>query len=639
MQRLNPIDLLGLDPQAVTDVLNQWGVDVDMPTVKYYMYGLILVGIVLLFILRHLLSFNLKRKKLRDWRQKKIEEKLRREFSAFIDKKENLWVRLWHFVVGNSSKEIFIETKFQANPPHDKEDPYENVSTEPQQNLIEFYIKKVLVKDSMPKFLYCVLGGSGMGKTTFAANLVKRYILAHTESDLPYDIFLYSLSNEAVMQDIKNVQKPESSILILDALDENNEAVKSYSDFIDKLEDAIRNFRIVIITCRTQFFANEEAEPRKSKLTYYSKGKTFQEYTRHYISVFDNDDIKNYIGQKFRSKKKRKSAERIVEKCSSVLVRPLMLSYIEDLVDYNPSDSLFASDIYKALINKWIEREVNFWETQKNCVMPELNLQLHDFSEKLAVDIIHNREIRGGLFLSSTDFEDFLRKNQFTGPYSYSGRSLVNRDSAGNYKFAHKSFLEYFLALHMFRSGEDFPLNGMDMLQKFYQEMCIKEFSELAAHSKVDNGFYQKTYPVLIINSTEGYALEHMNMVMKWKIIMISWGAVTEKLWSWLKSCEQLDTLVIFNYNGAYSLNPILNLHLESLYISGESTPGKTFVKKMKPQTHAITWDLVTKHQKITCKDIDWVMHRIEMKYITDNRTAILEKITGNNRIINNVKR
>lgn len=366
-----------------------------------------------------------------------------------------------------------------------------------------------------------------MGKSTFAVNLVKRYISVHTEADMPYDIFLFSLSNETVMQDIENVTNPESSILILDALDENTEAVKDYASFINRLEDAIRNFRIVIITCRTQFFADEEAEPHQSKLTYYSKERSFQEYTRHYISVFDNEDINSYISQKFKSRRKRKSAERIVGKCSSVLVRPLMLSYIEDLVDYQPSETLYTCDIYAVLIDKWIEREVKIWETRKHEFMPELNVQLHDFSEKLALDIFRNRESRGGLFIGTADFHRFLTENQFTDPYSYSGRSLVNRDSVGYIKFAHKSFLEYFLALQMFKNGEVIPFGGMDVLREFYREMCIKEFNSLIGQNRVDRGYFSGSYPVLIINDTDGYSLEHMDMVDKWSIVMVAWGCCT----------------------------------------------------------------------------------------------------------------
>ena len=627
MRSIISVDLLGLDPSNIAEMLNQWGVAVEVSTVKYYLYWITPFAVIGFLLIPFLWTWYRKKSKTKEWRRTKIEEKLRREFSDFIDETHNPFVSLWYSIIGKESKNIFIETKFQIKPPHDKEDPQENVFTEPRVNLIEFYIKKVLVKDNKPKFLYCVLGGSGMGKSTFAVNLVKRYISVHTETDIPYDIFLYSLSNETVMQDIENVAQPESSILILDALDENTEAVKNYTDFISRLEDAIRNFRIVIITCRTQFFANEESEPHKSKLTYYTKGKSFQEYTRHYISVFDNEDINSYIRQKFKSRKKRKSAMRIVGRCSSVLVRPLMLSYIEDLVDYNPSGKFYACDIYSVLIDKWIEREVDFWATKKHGDTAEQKARLHDFSEKLALDIYRNRESRGGLFISGDDFEQFLKEQQFTDPYSYSGRSLVNRDSVGYVKFAHKSFLEYFLALQMFKNGEKISFGGMDVLKEFYEEMCKKEFSTLTSQNKVDSGHYAGSNPVLIVNDTEGYSLDHLNIVDKWRVIMVSWGAANGKLWNWLATCQHLGILVIFNYNGSGSLLPILKLSLDYLYVSGDSIPGKAFVKKMATKDVLMSWEMVRTRQRITHNDIDSIMRHIDVQKMAYNRAVALKEL------------
>lgn len=631
MKSLNPFDYLGLDGSTITEMLNEWGIYVDESTVKHYMY----IGIPILFICLVSIKFILRkiktRREIKKWRRQKIEEKLRREFGMYLDDRRNLFIKIWHFIVGKDAKNIFIETKFQVNPPHDKEDPKENMFTEPPHNLIEFYVKKVFVKDNRPEFLYCVLGGSGMGKTTFSINLVKRYISSHTEKSIPYDIFLFSLSNETIMQDIQNVDNPERCILILDALDENTEAVKDYNKFISQLENAVQHFRIVIITCRTQFFANEESEPRKSRLTYYSKGKTFQEYTRHYITIFDDDDINNYIQQKFKSRKKRKSAKRIVEKCSSVLVRPLLLSYIEDLVGYTPSETFFSCDIYSVLIDKWIEREVNFWETKKHRVMPELKSQLHDFSEKLALNIFNNRENSGGLFITNNDFEEFLKKNRFTGPYSYSGRSLVNRDSAGNCKFAHKSFLEYFLAIQMFKNGIEISFDGMDLVKDFYHEFCLKEFSSLIHQNKVDYGVYVRKNPVLIINDVEGYILDHLDMVDTWKTIMISWGAATDRLWDWLKKNKQIERLIVFNYNGSGTLNKILQLHhLKSLYIMGDMVPSRNFVRKAKSKADIMDWKQTIKRQDITNKDINTIMKQIEVSHLLSNKAAVIESIRDN---------
>jgi len=628
MKSLNPFDYLGLDSSTITEMLNEWGCQVDEPTVKHYMYIGIPVFLLCFCVVRILAHFIGKRRKINRWRREKIEEKLGREFGMFIDNHSNFWYRLWYYFVGKKARNIFIETKFQVNPPHDKEDPKENSFTEPPHNLIDFYIKKVLVKDNKPGFLYCVLGGSGMGKTTFSVNLIKRYYYAHTEKDLPYDIFLLSLSNETVMQDIQRIAEPQKSILILDALDENTDAVRDYAAFISQLEDAVSHFRIVIVTCRTQFFANEESEPNRSKLTYYSKGLSFQEYTRHYITIFDDDDIENYIRQRFGlNKKKRRSARHIVDKCSSVLVRPLLLSYIDDLVGSPSLETFFTCDIYSALIDKWIVREVNFWETKKQRIMPELKSQLYEFSEKLALEIFTNRESTGGLFTTANDFDVFLKQNNYTGPYSYSGRSLVNRDSAGNCKFAHKSFLEYFLALQMFKNNVMIPFEGMDMVKAFYHELCMKEFSSLVHQNKVGSAYYGKT-SVLIINDVDGYKLEHLNVVDIWRVIMISWGAATDRFIDWLMTNHQMERLVVFNYNGAGTLKKILKLHhLKSLFILGDDVPSNNFVRKIENKVDIFDWKHDSKRVSLTSKDIETIMQKIEISHLLSNKKSVIRVI------------
>ena len=116
-------------------------------------------------------------------------------------------------------------------------------------------------------------------------------------------------------------------------------------------------------------------------------------------------------------------------------------------------------------------------------------------------------------------------------------------------------------------------------------------------------------------------------MVSRWSIVFVSWRSVTDKLWSWLVNSKDLETLVIFNYDGSRSLNPILKLHLRSLYISGESNPGKTFIKKMHRKTSAMAWDLVQTRQRITHEDIDKMMNHIELEYISVNRIAALTRI------------
>ena len=473
-------NFLNKTPSEIANWLQEWGVNVTSDEVK--------IGIPVLlffaFIIIYLVKWINKRRKINKWRISQIRNKLGRELVVYNEEKKTWFKRVKDIFRGSNN--IYIETRFQSNPPHDKEDPEENIYSEPSQNLMDFYLKKVLIPNNKAPFIYCILAGSGMGKTTFAINLLKRYINRYTEETKPYDIFLFSLSHDDVFQRIQEIKpdKRPSSILILDAVDENNLAVKDYSSFKNELEKSIKDFAIIIVTCRTQFFLNEESEPDKSNLTYYSKdgSRTFEKYYKHYLSVFDNDDIKCYLKKKYPLKKKRRKAEEIVSMCKSLMVRPLLLSYIDDLLQESNKRILNVLDIYEVLIEKWLEREVKFWETHSNsnADLSQLKETLYDFSKKLAVKIYQEKDINGGLFIPEQELKRFMESNNFTMEYSYKGRSLVNRDSKGNIKFAHKSFLEYFLAVQMYQDGDYHTLEGMDFMTTLYTQLYWKYWKKSA---------------------------------------------------------------------------------------------------------------------------------------------------------------
>ena len=569
---LDITNFLDKSPSELAKWLQEWGVNVTSDEVK--------IGIPVLlffsFIIIYLIKWINNRRKTNKWRISQIRNKLGREAVLYNEEKKTLFKRAKDIFRGSNN--IYIETRFQSNPPHDKEDPEENIYSEPSQNLMDFYLKNVLIPDNKAPFIYCILAGSGMGKTTFAINLLKRYINKYTEETKPYDIFLFSLENDDVFHRIQEIEvdKRPSSILILDAVDENNLAVNDYSSFKNELEKSIKNFAIVIVTCRTQFFLNEESEPDKSNLTYYSKdgSRTFEKYYKHYISVFNNDDIKCYLKKKYPLKKKRRKAEEIVSMCKSLMVRPLLLSGIDDLLQEGNKRILNILDIYEVLIEKWLEREVNFWGRHSNSTadLSQLKESLYDFSKKLAVKIYREKDKYGGLFIPEQELKNFMKRNNFTMEYSYKGRSLVNRDSKGNIKFAHKSFLEYFLAVQMFQDGDYHTLEGLDFMTTIYTELCRKEFKELKSQGIID---FDEATKSIIIYKNINYNSLCFDWVSHIKNIFISSDAIDGSVLIWLRQLPFF-TLFIFNYVNYYNtkkitlLNELLKLNnLKVLAIIG----------------------------------------------------------------------
>lgn len=382
--------------------------------------------------------------------------------------------------LGEESQRQYIETQFLSTPPHEFDEPNKATTATTREPMDKFCDR--IFKDNNPnERVYMVLAGSGMGKTTFMVNVFCHYVKQNmTRKGMNLDIRLLRLDDEKVLDDIKKISedgsiKPEKTILLLDALDENRYASGNFVEFKRKLEDAMEPFGLVMITCRDQFFDNEKSIPTSTSWVSVTKDKNLISYNKIYISPFSDDDIKKYLALKYKNKRKRKQASQIAEKCKDLMARPLLLSYMDDLLDGN-FEFKTIYEIYRVLIDKWLQREVN--KIQSEDARCEQKKMLYHFSVRIARTIYENWKDTKSMLLSPEQMEDFMtRFNYSKVPYELKRRSLINRNVSGYYKFAHKSFLEFFLAQEYFHNPtSNFEFEGMDMARRFYEEMCISDF-------------------------------------------------------------------------------------------------------------------------------------------------------------------
>lgn len=139
---------------------------------------------------------------------------------------------------------IYIPTMGQKNGPHNNE----NV-IEPDANrypLVEKLLNEILAKNAVVgKKRYAILGGSGMGKSTFSASLFHKYTYRYKFKKSPWPIYVKYLGKKNVLKEIQNIDEPNisQSIIILDALDENIEATKNLKGLMDKIEELTDKFR------------------------------------------------------------------------------------------------------------------------------------------------------------------------------------------------------------------------------------------------------------------------------------------------------------------------------------------------------------------------------------------------------------
>ncbi len=430
------------------------------------------------------------RSKTKKWRREYIEEKL----------------ELFQSYTSENEMRLYVPTRFQEERPNTDEIQEQEDKNSARKELIPYFLEKIWVKGNHDRF-YCVLAETGMGKTTFLVQLLTAYINKYNEKTLPFEIFILPLADNNVIDKICKLPESSSkrkSILLLDALDENTNAydridengniISSYEEFREALEKAVERFLYTVITCRTQFFTDERAELENlkySEQTYITPDKSLPNYKRLYISPFSKDDIDKFIDKKFKhDRKSKQKAKDIISKIKFLAARPLILSYLDDLIDRKIENVL---DAYEIIIDKWLQREVNhISDDDKRNKQKEL---LYEFSRKLAVYIYEKWRETGVLYLTQNEYEAFENKYEKENPdfnkldFRYTAKSLIARDSQHNIIFAHKSFIDYFCAEQLFM-GEisDFYFAEMNMAKTFFELFCQtkEEKLERSGESDVD---------------------------------------------------------------------------------------------------------------------------------------------------------
>lgn len=575
-------DLLGLDVNKLQELLNRWNIHVGVE----YIQG---VTDVFLFCLVAFLGWKGIRKlslfvwHLTPWCSRKqqkeyIHDALDHDFKEYL---------------GKESQRQYIETQFLSIPPHEYDEPNKATTASTREPMDKF-CDRIFKPENPNERVYMVLAGSGMGKTTFMVNVFCRYVKQNmTRKGMSWDIRLLRLDDENVLEEIKKLRekdtlKPEKTILLLDALDENRYASENFMEFKGKLEEVIEPFGLVMITCRDQFFDNEKSIPTSTNWVAATKEKNLICYNKIYISPFSDEDIKKYLSNKYKNRKKRKQANRIANKCKALMARPLLLSYMDDLLDERTElKSLY--NIYKVLIDKWLQREVNKiqFEEERN----KQKLQLYQFSSGIAKMIYENWKNTKSMLLSPEQMQKFMECFHYTEvPYELKRRSLINRNVAGYYKFAHKSFLEFFLAREYYcNSNFKLDFEGMDMARKFYEEMCVSDYNDWQENGYLKlMGNWHKIYGgefCLEINMDLDIDYIHLGdalnaMHVQLKLVKFPWNSYSDELHSFLARTH-VQNVQIQSYYEAGDKTPRRLLELSDIVtLSFESTREKCLPKK-----------------------------------------------------------
>lgn len=358
----------------------------------------------------------------------------------------------------------FIPTRFSSyHDPGNDDEPapiYVDPDHEREPLLIERFIKFEFDIKGGHKYYLC-LADCGMGKTTFLINLYYRIL-----KQGKYPCHFISLQNPDCLEQIGQIREKGKTILLLDALDENDSAMSNYNAFMEKLEQVTQAFYRVVITSRTNFFESGTKERLSEHKKISSTTSKLPRLKKFYITPFTDEDIQRFLSLRYRFKrKKRKRAWKIISQNKNLSVRPLLLRFMDELLE-NEQTFQYDFQLYGCLFDKWIARE-------KRSFRDEDGKELYAECEWLAKTIYYQWMKNGQIGIYLNELPENLKASGLAA-LQLKGHAMLNRTSDGLYKFSHKSYWEYMLAklaLSDLYFANDLLLQNFDRATSFFEEM------------------------------------------------------------------------------------------------------------------------------------------------------------------------
>jgi len=355
---------------------------------------------------------------------------------------------------------------------------------------IDAYIE-IWLKDTKHNQV-AILGDYGTGKTSLCLNLTYKLALRYKEhsqtnripifiplkdhklipdiNKLIIELFKNSLdfkllknflnTEEDALLTLQEMLKTGKFLLILDGLDEMSERVQ-YSvtqKNLEKISELAKTECKIILTCRTHFFKTQldiiKTLSPVSDIPLKDMIDTKLDFEVIYIEPLNQTQIEHFLDKRLKSKGKLKEHLNHIKNIYNLrdlAKRPILLEMIIRTIPFLQKEmsqniEITATELYKTFTEIWIQRDRNRYSDN-----PERKKK---FMEKLAMDMlleggkesIHYSELQETIKLYF--FKDLAVTREELEHFENEIRtcSFLICDKKGNYKFAHKSFQEFFLA-------------------------------------------------------------------------------------------------------------------------------------------------------------------------------------------------
>ncbi|MEA5536223.1 pentapeptide repeat-containing protein [Crocosphaera sp. XPORK-15E] len=387
------------------------------------------------------------------------------------------------------------------------------------------------IEDSKQNFL-TLLGDFGTGKSSFSiyyfVELAKKYLTDNNER-IPIFISLKDYKGKLNIEDFmirefydkfeikidfsifQQLALAGKFIFFIDGFDEmasltdkeiTSQNLKELTKlsfenvlFITQSQPKTYKVNKVFLTSRTHYFLTESQEQDLLKADYTILYRTYAtksnyQITRIKLKEFNDNQIRECIQKYTNNEKITNQHLKIINdtyNLKELSTRPLLLEMIiKTMPTLIGKENINPVDLYRAYTNIWIKRDD--WRSQmtpegKRSFMWEMASKMF----KLGGDFSLNHSKLGkpkNQYLKP----NFEKKVEDYYKYETTTCSFLNRDAEGNYKFIHKSFMQYFIAelfyLYLLRkkNGQNsYYLSFNGEIKFFLKHIIVLDKDNLAA--------------------------------------------------------------------------------------------------------------------------------------------------------------
>lgn len=362
-----------------------------------------------------------------------------------------------------------------------------------------------------------ILGNFGTGKTWFCRNFVAnqaKNCLQNSSKRIPILITLRDYSKAYdIVQVITDLcanrlkiplpsgydtfdflNKAGRLVIVFDGLDEMERRISDYRTIAENFLELAKVSRPekskVILTCRSTYFRHELEEREilagdGKKVSIISNNKVFNVGTESPYKVTTLMELS--INELESILKKRTGEElgfawRIIQETPNLLDLARKPALVDMLIRVIPEMSIQNSkaEINLAeLFNLYIKQSLKRYDHEDFPIeLEERLLFLEDLSWKMHVT--QNLAINWADFLEHVKKYFKLEHNPESALFferSLRTQSYLTRDSEGNYSFAHKSFVEFFVAKKIYKLLNEYPLPEGVLVSQ------ISDFVKVFGHS------------------------------------------------------------------------------------------------------------------------------------------------------------